>query len=281
MPTYAITGGLGSGKSLISVGRIQDYLRQGRPVATNLNIHLKDLLHVRSKQSIIRLPDFPSREDFDAIGCGNESVDESKNGLLVLDECGVFFNSREWGDKGRQAAIAWLLHSRKKGWDVIFIVQSIELIDKQIRVSLIEHLGICKRLDRFKIPFVGWLLDAFGLPARPPKLHICSLKYGIGQHAMVVDRWVYRGNTLYRGYDTRQIFNKETSPALHTVLSPYYTEGRFLPPQIQLKDLPVLAIQLCLFIVCKLMNEKPPIRRIKTVITTPKIETLRVFPIGA
>ena len=162
MTVYAITGNLGSGKSLVSVGRIQDYLRAGRKVATNLDLSLPDLLHKRSKMSCIRLPDFPTRDDFDCLGLGNESTDEKKNGLIVLDECGVFFNSREWADKSRQAAISWLLHSRKKGWDVIFIVQSVELIDKQIRVSLLEHLGICKRLDRFKIPFIGFILKAFG-----------------------------------------------------------------------------------------------------------------------
>ena len=35
MPTYALTGGLGSGKSLVAAGRMQDYLRDGKKVATN------------------------------------------------------------------------------------------------------------------------------------------------------------------------------------------------------------------------------------------------------
>lgn len=46
---------------------------------------------------MIRLPDKPSLNDLLAIGVGNTSYDESRNGLLVLDECGTWFNSRSWG----------------------------------------------------------------------------------------------------------------------------------------------------------------------------------------
>lgn len=260
MAIYAITGNLGSGKSLVSVGRIQEYLLQGRKVATNLNLNLEKLLTPRSKNTYVRLPDFPSRDDFELLGLGNESTDEKHNGLLVLDECGVFFNSREWADKGRQSAIAWLLHSRKKGWDVIFIVQNIELIDKQIRVSMLEHVGVCKRLDRYKIPFVGSLLDALGLPSRPPRMHVCSIKYGISQHAPVVDRWIYRGANLYSSYDTRQIFSSDLSPSIHTVLSPQYTIGRFLPPKITLKQYLLLPPKFIIFLLLKLLRSPIPLK---------------------
>ena len=37
MAVHVVTGKLGSGKTLVSVSRIQDYLARGRIVATNLN----------------------------------------------------------------------------------------------------------------------------------------------------------------------------------------------------------------------------------------------------
>lgn len=123
MAVYAITGKLGSGKSLVSVGRIFDYLRQGKPVASNLNLDLLKLFNPRCKFNYVRLPDFPTVRDFHAIGKGTESYDEKNNGLIVLDECGVFFNSRDWQTAERQDVIKWLLHSRKLGWDVLLIVQ--------------------------------------------------------------------------------------------------------------------------------------------------------------
>lgn len=227
MPVYAITGKLGSGKSLVSVGRIFDYLRQGRPVATNLNLNLSKLFTPWCKFTYTRLPDFPTVSDFEAIGRGTDSYDESKNGLIVLDECGVFFNSRDWQANDRQEVIKWLLHSRKLGWDVILIVQDVAIIDKQIRLALCEHVGVCKRADRMGIPVIGAALGLIGIKLRLPRVHICSVKYGTDQHAIVVDRWIYRGTSLQNGYDTKQVFSALTSPALHSVLSPWTIEGQF------------------------------------------------------
>jgi len=63
-----------------------------------------------------------------------------------------------------------------------------------------------------------------------PRFHVCSVKYGLDLHALVVDRWFYRGSMLQNGYDTKQFFSSFTSPALHSVLSPWTTTGRYLPP---------------------------------------------------
>lgn len=260
MPTFAITGGLGSGKTLVSVGRIQQYLFRGRRVATNLNLDLSELLSSRSKMGAVRLSDFPTIKDFECIGRGHYepdkrrpghyAKDEKYNGLIVLDECAVFFNSREWNDKGRPAAIAWLRHARKLGWDVIFITQDVSSIDKQLRAGLIEHEGVCKRADRLSIPFIGGLLRFLGLGflSRPPRVHVCSVKYGLSQHALVVDRWVYRGGSIQNGYDTNQVFHPaieidkasdranieawQDQIGLHSVLSPWHTKGRYLPPPL-------------------------------------------------
>jgi len=246
MPTYAITGGLGSGKTLVSVARIKDYLLKNKRVATNLNLDLEKLLPLRSQAHVTRVKDFPDIHDLKLLGRGHYvpdpkipgqfSKDEKHNGLLVLDECAVFFNSRDWGNKARIAVIAWLRHSRKLGWDVIYIMQDVESIDKQIRKGLIEHEGVCKRSDRLSIPFIGGFLRAIGLGflSRPPRVHVCSIKYGLGLHALVVDRWMYRGMLVQDGYDTNQVFTEyEDNPeavAIHSVLSPYHTAGRYLPP---------------------------------------------------
>ena len=124
MTVYFVTGKLGSGKSLVSVGKIRDYLIAGRRVATNLDLYL-DEMFTHNKSPVSRLPDKPRIEDMLALGDGYESEnardnDESHYGLIVLDECGTWLNSREWNDKGRRALIDWFLHARKRRWDVIF-----------------------------------------------------------------------------------------------------------------------------------------------------------------
>ena len=235
MAIYLVSGRLGSGKTLAAVGRIKDALMAGRRVATNLDINLDKMFTPQRKYSLTRLPDKPVVEDLEMIGCGNEEMDESKNGLIVLDELGSFLNSRQFQDKGRAAVIDWLIHSRKLGWDVIFIVQHIDMVDKQIRTALVEFLVVCRRMDRLRIPFVGGLLKIMGMPFNMPKIHVGIVKYGTEQNAMVADKWIYMARSLYPAYDTRQIFKDNYEHGTHSMLSAWHTRGRYLN-EVSFKD---------------------------------------------
>lgn len=232
MAVYFVTGKLGSGKTLASVGRIKEYLHRGAPVATNLDLRLDKMFGPKARKACVyRLPDKPGIEDLEAIGIGNASYDESKNGLLVLDECGTWFNSRQWADKERQQVINWFLHARKKGWDVIFIVQNIAIVDKQARMCLAEHVVYCRRMDKMTIPFIGFLYKAFTGSRLPfPKLHVASVRYGDQQTSLIVDRWWYFGMDLYDCYDTKQAFSDFYSDSTYRLLPPWFTHGRYLIP---------------------------------------------------
>lgn len=221
MAVYFITGTLGCGKTLCTVGKIRDYLGQGRRVATNLDINLTALCKPDSKVSITRVPDKPVLFDLECLGIGCEESDESKYGLLVLDELGTWFNSRNWRDKDRLDVIDWFLHARKKHWDIYFIVQSIDSLDGQLVSALCEHLVICKRTDRLTIPIIGPVLKTLGIQKVLPKIHVAKVYYGQNTSAMAVDRWWYRARDLYAAYNTDQIFDDE-SCAVNTVLPAYY-----------------------------------------------------------
>lgn len=232
MTVYFVTGKLGSGKSLVSVGKIRDYLAAGRRVATNLDIW-PEAMFTNSKQSITRLPDKPRVQDMNELGNGYESEnprdnDESRYGLIVLDECGTWLNSREWNDKGRRQLIDWFLHARKKRWDIIFLIQDIEACDGQIVRALGEHVVICRRMDKYRVPFIK---------LRLPRFHVASVYYGRPDRANFVERWVYRGSDMFNAYDTRQIFNDgveflDSGPvdmrASYSVLSAWHLKGRYL-----------------------------------------------------
>jgi hypothetical protein len=72
MAVYFVTGKLGGGKSLVSVSRIKLALLKGSPIATNIDINLKNMVGRQAKNTrIFRLPDKPTVSDFDAIGKGN------------------------------------------------------------------------------------------------------------------------------------------------------------------------------------------------------------------
>lgn len=248
MAVYFVTGSLGSGKSLISVSKIQDRLVKGCPVATNLDLHLHNMPKVgkmAKKTQVYRLPDKPTIQDLESIGRGNASYDESRNGLLVLDECGTWLNTRTWNDKSRQPVLDWFLHARKLGWDIIFLVQNISLVDKQARDALAEHVVYCRRLDRLTVPFLGALFSMIIGGKMPlPKIHLGIVKYGDSLNSPVVERWLYRGTDIYYAYDTKQQFSSFYDKGVYCLLPPYLTHGRYSKPFSVLKFMRLTRIYL-------------------------------------
>lgn len=236
MSSFIVTGKLGGGKGLVSVARAYEYLSQGRRVASNVDLFLSGYFAVNSKRTYFRMPDKPSLFDLETIGLGSDKVaydengaplfTEDDHGLLLLDELGSWFNARTWQDKSRQEVLDYLIHLRKRGWDAMFIVQDIESIDKQLRGMLAEHLVICRRLDRIKIPFVGNLLRLVGFKGNLPKIHRAKVHYGENEAAMVVDTWTYTGRQFYRCYNTLQKFTSTYAHGVHSVLSPWHLKGR-------------------------------------------------------
>jgi len=141
---------------------MKDALLDGNRVATNLDIRIKNLLPYRRRNvDLQRLPDKPTATNMKDIGLGTPEPDESRNGLIVLDELGTWLNSRNFNQEGRKEFIDRMLHSRKMGWDIFLICQHLNQIDKQILEDLVDYHVICKRLDRMKIPFLGRLLSIF------------------------------------------------------------------------------------------------------------------------
>lgn len=231
MAVHVVTGKLGSGKTLVSVSRIQERLSKGCPVATNLDLKLHNMPMVgryAKKTRVIRVPDKPSINDLLAIGIGNASYDESRNGLLVLDECGTWFNSRSWGDKDRQPVIDWFLHARKLGWDIIFLIQNISIMDKQARLALAEHVVYCRRSDKLNIPLIGSIFNVIsGARFSLPKVHFGIVKYGDSINSITVDKWIYTGKSLYSAYNTKQAFTDNYPHGAYSYVPPYLTHGQF------------------------------------------------------
>lgn len=227
MSVYIVTGKLGNGKTLVTVGRIGDAIRAGCRVATNLDINLKNMFGRHAKNiNLMRIPDKPNIDDLNAIGKGYEGrdYDEKKFGILVLDECGTWFNSRNWQDKTRKDVNDWFLHARKLGWHVYIIIQDISMLDSQARDAIGELLVTCKRLDKIRVPFVAPLVKTLtGINLTMPRIHRAKVTYADG---LISDVWVYRGNNLFRCYDTRQSFIQNYPHGTHSLLTPWHLYGR-------------------------------------------------------
>lgn len=227
MAVYIVTGKLGAGKTLLCVMRILDYLKQKRRVAVNVDVKMDKLCRRGNKHSrLVRLPDLPTADDLVGLGVGCDIYDEEQFGGIFLDEAGVWLNSRDWNSGGRTDLLKFFLFLRKRRWDLWLCVQNINVIDKQIRESIAEHVVYINRLDRLKLPFpFGLLLRVFSLglfKGRLPKFHQAIVKYGAKFNSPKVDDWFYRGEEFYSFYDTTQEYDKEYDKGSYSMLPPGY-----------------------------------------------------------
>jgi hypothetical protein len=234
MAVYLVQGKLGTGKSKFCIWIAKLAVYYGRRVAGNLDVNIEKLAPFAPK-GYVRLPDKPSAFDLDSLGHGNpDTYDETRNGVLILDELGTWLNSRAFQDKGRADLLDWLIHARKKGWDVYLIVQDAMMIDKQVREALVEYTATCMRMDKVKIPFIGPFLNFFGesinaifgirKPSRwgyLPFFHLVVARLGAGSEKVVAERWSYIGRDLHDMYDTRQIFRSDYEHGAFCTLPPW------------------------------------------------------------
>ena len=224
MANFTLTGVLGSGKSVTAVWKAMQFLTEGKPLATNMDLWPENYLPPSSKATHVRLPDFPSADDFWNLGLGGSSPREDTFGAVILDELATFLNSRDWQGKARDKTIHFLRHIRKRRYHTFFLAQDIESLDKQARNALIEHVVSCRRLDRLSIPVIGGLLRLFGFSGKLPQVHFAVVKYGKDLHAPIVEKWKHRGNKFYDVYNTEQVFTDEEVRYIELEGYTYFTD---------------------------------------------------------
>lgn len=226
MPNFGVEGKLGGGKTIYAVQEAFKRMENGQRVAANVDLFPEKIFPPwwnETRVRLTRIPDHPIRDDLDALGWGNTNPDERKNGLLILDECGIILNSRTFQDSERNNLINWFLNARKLGWDVMFIVQNISMLDKQIRDSLIEYRITVRRMDRYRVPVLSWL----GIKVNMPRIHFAIVRYGTATNSMVSERVFFRGSSFFNVYNTRQLIIGSDS-STYSLLSPYHLKGRFM-----------------------------------------------------
>ena len=73
---------------------------------------------------------------------------EEGQALIVIDECAIIFNSRDWQVANRANWVKFFTQHRKFGYNIILISQFDRLIDRQIR-SLIEYEVKHRKLNNY------------------------------------------------------------------------------------------------------------------------------------
>ncbi len=132
------TGTVGSGKSYHAV---EVCLRKLSAIRNNYVIANFPLKFNKSQikrgydKRFIYLDDSEIKvRNFIKIAVEKNFLGKENSCLIVLDEAGIYFNSRDWQrQKDRFLWIKFFTQSRKLGYDIILIAQSKTMIDKQVR----------------------------------------------------------------------------------------------------------------------------------------------------
>lgn len=220
------SGTPGSGKSLHNAKDVINRSRFGRPVIGNFPCDLSRF----KKARYTYVPNYElnpeylinySRTFFKGKRIREGSI------LLVIDECQLIFNSRDWQQKGRNEWLSFFSQHRKYGYDVTLIAQFDRMIDKQLR-GLIEYEYIHRKLSNYG--FGGRLM---------------SLLFG-GNTFVVVQMWyplklkissdfVHARKYYYSIYDTFGTFQTEAPSPAQAADKPDGEEATSLP-EAQNKD---------------------------------------------
>ena len=153
---YLYSGTPGSGKSLHVARDMYYRLNRNKKypnVIANFSINMKMIKN--KKANFI----YKDNSDLTVDFLVNYALENHKLGIenqtmVVVDECSVIWNSRDWNNKiNKSSRMDWLkffVQHRKLGYNFILITQHDRQIDRQIR-SLIEYEVSHRKVNNFKI----------------------------------------------------------------------------------------------------------------------------------
>ena len=219
------TGTPGSGKSLHCAQVIYKKIVRGKNVLANFDINLTcfkprkkpygDFVYLDNSELSPELLMFYAVANHRRNTSGHMVEGQT---LVVIDECQILFNSRDWNAKDRMAWATFFTQHRKYGFDIILITQFDRLIDRQIR-SLVEYQVIHRKVSNFQT--IGFLL---GVLFHGNIFIAITQWYGIREK--ISAEWFVLRPKYARLYDSYKIFTPQAE--LGATGAPAKTEGENL-----------------------------------------------------
>lgn len=207
------SGTPGSGKSLHSAKDIIAWFRKGHPVVTNFVVDLSPYpkaIHVCVEDEDLT-PEFLVEYSRTFFGGRKLTKKDEDTILLVIDECQLLFNSRDYQKKDRKAWIKFFSLHRHFGYHIILIAQMDKMIDKQIR-GLIEYEFMHRKLSNYGK--AGKLITLFLLGDLFTSVQMWyPLKMKVGTKMFRAKRRYYRLYDSYSSFDEKKPAAKPDQPA--------------------------------------------------------------------
>jgi zona occludens toxin (predicted ATPase) len=125
--------------------------------------------------------------------------------LLVIDECQLMFNSRDWNNTGRYEWISFFTQHRKFGYNILLVTQYDRLIDRQMR-SLVEYEVKHRKLSNFKMfgKIVAFVMGGNAFMS-------ITYWYGVKEK---ISAELFSGKKYYNFYDSYRIFDTKIKSTL-------------------------------------------------------------------
>lgn len=131
-------GAVGSGKSYHALRRALGKCNalRNNTVISNFPIKAKTR---REKENWIYMEEFEP-QDLIKLSFERGCFGREGSALILIDEAGVWFNSRDWQIDGnkRKEWVKFFSQSRKFGYDIVLVAQDVRMLDRQIR-SMAEY----------------------------------------------------------------------------------------------------------------------------------------------
>lgn len=202
MSIWLYTGTPGSGKSLHAARDIVSRLKRSGGLICNFPIKedavKKRRSHVEywdnSELSAARLVQYALK---------NHVIGKEGQTLIVIDECQVIFNCRDFGRKDRNAWVQFFAQHRKLGFNVILITQNDKMIDKQVR-ALVETEVKHRKINNYGLG--GLILSLTGMT------WFAAIEYWYGGNKLVIGKQFFAYHKKYAEiYDSYKLFSDMVS----------------------------------------------------------------------
>lgn len=198
MSITVYTGTPGSGKSLHAAKDIVGRLKRGGGLICNFPIK-EDF--VKKRKTHVEYWDNSeiTSERLVKYALDNHKIGKEGQTLVVIDECQILFNCRDFGRKDRNAWVNLFAQHRKLGFNFVLITQSDRFLDKQIR-ALIEEEVKHRKLNNYGVG--GMLL---GLTF---KTWFIAISYWYGGNKLLIGKEIFSYNKKYEKiYDSYKLFS--------------------------------------------------------------------------
>lgn len=121
--------------------------------------------------------------------------------LIVIDECAIKFNCRDFTRDDRSQWITFFQQHRKLGYNVILVSQNDRLIDRQIR-AFVEYEVKHRQVKNFKVfGFFLALICGGSL--------FCAITYWYALKERISAEWIPYRKSISKMYDTFYLYDEE------------------------------------------------------------------------